>query len=78
MVGILIKVVAMSTRTNAITEQLNIFGRNLNTVSQKFDFHVISIADSDCRSKVKIGNVKGGLPLQTSTREPARWYGRRL
>ena len=72
MVGILIKVVAMITPTDAITEQLNVFGRNLNTVSQKYNFHVIFVADNDCRSKVKTGNVKGGLPLQTLMRELAR------
>ena len=72
MVGILTKVVAMTTRIDVFTEQLNVFGRNLNTVSRKCNFHVIFVADNDCRSKVKTGNVKGGLPLQTSTRELAR------
>ena len=45
MVGILTKFEAMTTRTKTITEQLNIFGRNLNTVSQKHNFHVIFVAD---------------------------------
>ena len=68
----------MTTRIDAFTEQLNVFGRNLNTVSRKYYLHVIFVADNDCRLKVKTGNVKGGLPLQTSMRELARWYGRRL
>ena len=72
MVGILVRVVAMTTRIDAFTEQLNVFGRNLNTVSRKYYFHVIFVADNDCRLKVKTGNVKGGLPLRTSMREPAR------
>ena len=62
----------MLTRTDAITEQLNVFGRNLNTVSRIYKIFIIFVADNDCRSKVKTGNVKGGLPLQTSTRELAR------
>ena len=45
MVGILTKFEAMTTRTDPITEQLNVFGRNLNTVSQKYYFRVIFAAD---------------------------------
>lgn len=62
----------MSAPTNTVTEQLNVFGRNLNTVSRFWKYNVISLADSHCRSKAKTGSVKDGLPLQTSTRELAR------
>ena len=72
MVGILIIVVAVAPRTDEITEQLNVFGRNLNTVSPKYNFHVTFVADNDRRSKVKTGSVKGDSPLQISMRERAR------
>lgn len=72
MVCKLIQGVAMSAPTDTVTEQLNVFGRNLNTVSRISKYNVISPADSDCRSKAKTGSVKGGLPLQTSMRELAR------
>ena len=71
MVGEPIKFVAIFGRTDANIEQLNVFGRNLNTVSQICNFHAIFVTDSDCRSKVKTGNVKGDLQLQISTRELA-------
>ena len=72
MVGILIIVVAVAPRTDEITEQLNVFGRNLNTVSPKYNFRVTFVADNDRRSKVKTGSVKGDSPLQISMRERAR------
>ena len=62
----------MNAPTDAITEQLNVFGRNLNTVSRISKLHVIFVTDDDCRSKAKTGSVKGGLPLRTSTRGLAR------
>ena len=74
-----IKVVFLITPTDGDTEQLNVFGRNLNTVIRTLMFVVpVSIANSECRSRAKIGSVKGGLRLQTSMREQARWYGRKL
>ena len=72
MVGIPMKALALIAYTDLNTEQLNVFGRNLNTVSRICNFHVIFIADSDRRSKVKTGNVKGDLRLQISTRELVR------
>lgn len=79
MVGEPIKVVVVILPTDGDTEQLNVFGRNLNTVTQTLKFDVtVSIANGDCRSRAKTGSVKGGLRLQTSTREQARWYGRKL
>lgn len=64
--------VAVSAPTDAVTEQLNVFGRNLNTVSRISRYNFISVANSDFRSKAKTGSVKGGLPLRTLTRELAR------
>ena len=60
-------------------EQLNVFGRNLNTVIQTLKFVVPEfVANSDCRSKARTGSVKGGLRLQISMKEQAHWYGRKL
>lgn len=50
----------MSAPINTVTEQLNVFGRNLNTVSRFWKYNVISLADSHCRSKAKTGSVKDG------------------
>ena len=69
----------MSLPTDGDTEQLNVFGRNLNTVIRTLKLDVtVPIPNNDCRSKAKIGSVTGGLRLQILTREQARWYGRKL
>lgn len=79
MVGKPIKTIAIILPTDGVAEQLNVFGRNLNTVIRTLKFVVpVFIANSDCRSRAKIGSVKGGLRLQTSMREQAHWYGRKL
>ena len=47
--------------TNGDTEQLNVFGRNLNTVIRIWNLSQLRlIADNDCRSRAKIGSVKDG------------------
>ena len=54
------------------TEQLNVFGRNLNTVIRTLKLEVtVPISNNDCRSKAKTGSVKDGLRPQISTREQA-------
>ena len=69
----------MSVPTDGDTEQLNVFGRNLNTVIRTLKLEVTeSIPNNDCRLKAKTGSVKGGLRPQTLTREQALWCGRRL
>lgn len=79
MVGKLIKIAVMISPTDGDAEQLNVFGRNLNTVIRTLKLVVtVSIANSNCRSRAKTGSVKGGLQLQISMREQARWYGRKL
>lgn len=75
----IVVVVMISPTDERDTEQLNVFGRNLNTVTQTLKFGVIvSIANSDCRSRAKTGSVKGGLRLPILMREQACWYGRKL
>ncbi len=79
MVGKPIKAVIMVSPTDGDAEQLNVFGRNLNTVVPSLGFGVTaSIANSDCRLRAKTGSVKGGSRPRISTREQARWYGRKL
>ena len=79
MVGKSIKVGLMISLTDGFTEQLNVFGRNLNTVIWSLSLDMtVSIAYSDYRSRAMTGSVTGGLRLQVSTSEQARWYGRKL
>ena len=79
MVGRIIKAVVMISPTDHDVEQLNVFGRNLNTVVQTLKIRgIVAVANSDCRLRAKTGSVKGGLRLQISMREQAPWYGRKL
>ncbi len=79
MVGKSIKAVIMKSPTDGDAEQLNVFGRNLNTVVPTLGFVVTgSMTNTDCRSRAKTGSVKGGSRPPISMREQARWYGRKL
>ena len=78
-VGKAIKVVIAISPNDGDTEQLNVFGRNVNTVILTLKFGLTaSKANNDSRSRAKTGSVTGGLRLQISMRELARWYGRKL
>ncbi len=79
MVGVSSKVVAMISHTDEDTEQLNVFGRNLNTVIRTLKLIVtVFVANIDYRSRAKTGSVKGGLRLRVSMREQALSYGKKL
>ena len=55
------KAEVMNLPTNGDAEQLNVFGRNLNTVIRTLKIDVtVPIPNHDCRSKAKTGSGKGG------------------